>query len=71
MGAAAARALSDTGLDFRAFGDALARIQLCASEKASAASGGAGVAQPSAPAQDDGNTRHDGLDGRHSVSVAA
>ena len=28
MGAAAARALSDTGLDFKAFGDALARIQI-------------------------------------------
>lgn len=28
MGAAAARALSDTGLDVKAFGDALARIQI-------------------------------------------
>jgi hypothetical protein len=28
MGAAAAHALSDTGLDFKAFGDALARIQI-------------------------------------------
>jgi hypothetical protein len=40
MSAAAARALSDTGLDVKAFGDALARIQMHASASASASANG-------------------------------